>query len=64
MQASAPHEPIRPLRLSPFAGGTMRSPAFDLLFVGGLIAIGLTAGGAAASTVGTTKISARSTTRG
>ena len=48
MQASAPHEPIRPLRLSPFAGGTMRNRSFDLLFVGGLAAIGFTAGGAAA----------------
>ena len=48
MQASAPHEPIRPLRFSPFAGGTMRNRSFDLLFVGGLLAIGLTAGGAAA----------------
>ena len=48
MQANAPHEPIRPLRLSPFAGGTMRNRSFDLLFVGGLAAIGFTAGGAAA----------------
>ena len=48
MQATSPPEPVRSLRVSPFGGGMLRNRSFDLLFVGGLAAIGLAAGGAAA----------------